>query len=135
MKKEYDFATVMTLLRDHGIMYVGCYYSGGGDSGDIDSVCHYGIEFKERFDSDDIDLDYGDEGDMEFEHPEKDGINDWLQTLFYRHLNTVEDWWNNDGGYGSFIMCTETGEFKNTNNTYRQETDTYNHTGKFQAED
>ena len=133
-KLELDFVTVMTLLRDHGIMYTGCFYQGGGDSGGTENYMFYGLDFKEKFDAKEIDLGWGEEGDMEFEHPQKKEILEFLDEMYMRQLNNVEDWWNNDGGHGTLMMDTETGKWVNINKTYRTETDTFNHSGQFQGE-
>lgn len=124
--KELDLAAVMTSLRDNGVHYVGCYYSGGGDSGAIENMTLYGHDFKQRFEDGDVEIDYGDHGDLEYELT--DDIENFFDELFtYEILNNIEDWWNNDGGYGSVMMCTKTGEYKNINNIYYTQTEAYTH--------
>jgi hypothetical protein len=133
MRNKKDLAVVMTLLRDNGAHYVGCYYSGAGDSGEIESIALYGPSFDKRFQMDDIELTYGEQGDVEYDLP--DDIHTYIEDIFYdQHLNSIEDWWNNDGGYGSIVMCTKTGYFKNYNHQYYQQTETYYHEGDITLE-
>jgi hypothetical protein len=137
MKKQennLDLVTVLTLLRDNGIYYCGCYYGGGGDSGEINTHIFNSEKFKETFDAGDIDADYGDEGDILFEHPKLKDIMLFLEGIYLSHLNNIEDWWNNEGGYGTLMLDTATGDFKNNNHCYKTETDDYSHTGVFQGE-
>jgi hypothetical protein len=131
--EELDLAVVMTLLRDNGVHYIGCYYSGGGDSGDIESIAIYGPDFKKQWEDEDIEVEWGDSGTVDYSLP--DDVDTFMNDLFYsEHLNNIEDWWNNDGGYGSMVMCTETGEFKNINNCYYMQTETFYHEGKVNVE-
>lgn len=136
MKSTYEFATVMTLLRDNGIMYVGCYYSGGGDDGAIDNLAFYDITKEEDFNNNEPNLDYGDQGNIEIDETViTTGICSYIETLFYDNcLNKIEDWYNNEGGYGTMLMCTKTGNFINENNCYRQEIDTYMNEGQIQVD-
>ena len=133
MRNKKDLAVVMTLLRDNGVHYVGCYYSGGGDSGEIESIALYGPSFDKKYEMDEIELDYGEEGDVDYKLPQD--IATYIEDVFYdQHLNTIEDWYNNEGGYGSIVMCTKTGYFKNYNNCYYQRTETYYHEGEITLE-
>ncbi len=131
MKYEIKLPAVMTLLRDNGVHYVGCYYQGAGDSGEIESIILFGPSFEEQYANDDIEINYDDETDVDYKLP-KD-IAEFIEDLFYsNHLNTIEDWYNNEGGYGSIVMCTKTGKFKNQNNQYYTDVSTFNHTGQIQ---
>lgn len=135
---KLDLLAINTLLRDNGVHYVGCYYSGGGDSGGIDTYIYEGHEFKDKYDSGDIQSEWGVGGSMVNELQTELGeekikhLENSLDDIFNKQLNNVEDWWNNEGGYGTMMMDTLTGEFKIINNTYYTETDTHNHKGKIE---
>ena len=112
-------------LRDNGVKYIACIYSGGGDDGSIDEkYC-----LNESFDDDyvnkeeDINKDYVMPGNLE------DDIN---EDIFYKVLNSIEDWWNNDGGYGILVIRLKDMNYYNINNCYYTQTDTYNHEGKIE---
>ena len=134
MKNEkLDLAVVMTLLRDNGVHYIGCHYSGSGDSGDIETIKSFGPDFTKKWKEGDIEIGWGEEGEVDYSLP--NDVDTFINDLFYsKHLNNIEDWWNNDGGYGSMIMCTGTGEFKNMNNCYYTQTETFYHEGKITVE-
>jgi len=120
-------APVVALLLDAGVKYIGCRYSGGGDDGGIEEVflCNEMpedmIETGEiEYDPDLIQVDLPDTGLYV-------NINSKAENLFYPVLNNIEDWWNNDGGYGSAVIDLNTMHMKVSNNCYRTETDCYSH--------
>lgn len=119
-------------LKDQGIKYVGCRYSGGGDSGAIDEII-----FANNL-GDDWDLDSGyipyEEGGVEPKMENIEGIKETLMDLFHEVTNNIEDWWNNEGGYGSVILDTNDGEFKISNNCFYQEEKNYQHCGKIDVD-
>ena len=55
----------------------------------------------------------------------------WREGL---ELNTIEDWWNNDGGYGSMLLNLETMEFKINNNVRYTDVEEYSHDGSVELE-
>jgi hypothetical protein len=132
---KLNLAVVNSILRDNDIHYVGAFYEGSGDSGGIEEELYFGSDFKTNFEEGNIDLDYGEEGDIVFKHPFKDEILEYLKSLFLSHLDNVEDWWNNEGGYGTIMMDTQTGKYKNVNHCYVTEVEHFKHDGKFLIED
>ena len=133
MKNTIELGAVMTLLRDNGVHYIGCYYSGAGDSGEIESIILFGPSFDECYANDNIQINFDELGDVDYDLP-KD-IAEFIENLFYtNHLNSIEDWYNNEGGYGSMAMCTKTGKFKNQNNQYHTDVITFNHEGQIQID-
>ena len=135
MDKELKMAAVIAELRDNGVEFVGCYYEGGGDSGAIDQYYFFDEEFSMKWD-DDFKLDYSDNGNMDTKLSEKLRLNveTKLEDLFYRELNTIEDWWNNDGGYGSMVLNLQTMEFKIDNNVRYTNTEVYIHDGSVEID-
>ena len=135
MDKELKMAAVIAELRDNGVEFVGCYYEGGGDSGAIDQYYFFDEEFSMRWD-DDFGLDYSDNGNMDTQLSEKlrRNVETKLEDLFYRELNTIEDWWNNDGGYGSMVLNLQTMEFKISNNVRYTNTEEYIHDGSVEID-
>ena len=135
MDKELKMAAVIAELRDNGVEFVGCYYEGGGDSGAIDQYYFFDEEFSMKWD-DDFKLDYSDNGNMDTKLSEKLRLNveTKLEDLFYRELNTIEDWWNNDGGYGSMVLNLQTMEFKIDNNLRYTNTEVYIHDGSVEID-
>ena len=44
-------------------------------------------------------------------------------------LNDLEDWWNNDGGYGVMIIKIPSGEYEIANTIYVTDTEEFEHDG------
>jgi len=135
MDKELNMAAVITELKDNGVEFVGCYYEGGGDSGAIEHYCFFNEEFNMRWD-DNNGVDYSEEGNMDSTVDEKLRLNveTKLEDLFYRQLNNIEDWWNNDGGSGSMVLNLATMEFKISNYVRYTSTEEYFHDGTVELE-
>lgn len=74
-----EIITILYKIKDSGHKEIKLEYSGGGDSGDIDSVA---------FDNINVDVIFSDEVEK---------IKDWVHSTI---LNQIGDWYNNDGGRG-----------------------------------
>jgi hypothetical protein len=113
-----NIAKAMMHLEDLGVKKVIVKYSGGGDSGQIDEILFSKTEDDDENDGEDI------------------GVNkevlEIIEAKAYRLLNPIEDWYNNDGGYGTVIIQVPTGEYNIENNIYITETETYEHDGKLE---
>ena len=55
--------------------------------------------------------------------------------MAYKHLNNIEDWWNNEGGYGALVIEIPSLKFRNMNIIEYRETETYNHEGFFETQE
>jgi hypothetical protein len=119
MGEENKLIGSLLKLADLGITAIRISYSGSGDDGSIDEV----LATKDNADDfDDIySLDFFEEIDSE----NRTVIADWCTEKL---LNDIEDWWNNDGGYGYLYIKIPSGEYKIENNI--QYIETYNHSGK-----
>jgi len=113
-------------LADLGVTGIKVMYSGGGDSGAIDNIIYTRAEVSLE------DLD-----DLEAYSENVLNLKD-LSTSFYsdiedfatsKLLDNIEDWWNNEGGYGTVLIAIPSGNYKINNNIYFTETETYNHNG------
>ena len=126
MENKLNLVGVMTYLGDLGFNRVQINYSGGGDSGAIDTTMY---------------LKPGDDEEQDYNLSEKqknnlnETVRSFIDDLANTKLNDIEDWWNNDGGFGVMIINIPSGEFTIKNNTYYQITETYDHVGKFNTED
>jgi hypothetical protein len=73
--------------------------------------------------------------DDNLEHYESEHFNfvltSELEDHIYGILNTIEDWWNNDGGYGTILIRLKDLKYKINNNVYYTQTELYNHEGGF----
>tara|TARA_Y100000389_G_scaffold199476_1_gene237924 strand:- start:276 stop:683 length:408 start_codon:yes stop_codon:yes gene_type:complete len=135
MDRQLNIAAIIAELKDNGVNFVGCYYEGGGDSGAIEYYTFFNEEFNMRWD-DNYALDYSENGNMDstIDQKLKHSVETQLEDLFYNELNTIEDWWNNDGGYGSMLLNLETMEFKINNNVRYTDVEEYSHDGSVELE-
>jgi hypothetical protein len=95
-------AEYLNALASYGITEVDVYFNGCGDSGQIDDItADEGIDLKGtnvREEHKHL-LDAG--GTFGYDH-ESESLYTLIEAFAYKMLNcTNEDWWNNDGGWGS----------------------------------
>jgi hypothetical protein len=106
---ELKMQTLLLGLTDLGITGINVYYAGGGDDGAIENICYSkepNIDFDEIMN---IDI-YGDSYNLETLNS---SIFSQLQDFAQSHiLDDIEDWWNNDGGYGYLCIKVPSGEYK-----------------------
>lgn len=124
---------ILLKLKDYGVKYVYCYYSGSGDSGAIDEYCFFGGDADIDFDIDNSCFTIAEESEhlsLDNESALWNLVNDKI----YSVLNNVEDWWNNDGGYGEVLLSVDTGEYIIDNNCYISNSENFMHVGKFESE-
>ncbi len=102
-----EWAAVMILLNDLDIDEITIEYSGGGDSGAIDTVYFSGsVNLKIT-----------------------ENLKRKIENSAYKILNEIEDWWNNDGGSGEMIITVPTGEYQIRNTIRLVNYNTYEHEG------
>lgn len=111
-------------LRDKGVEFIKVEYAGGGDSGAIESTFFYNKSVEKLMWEDDNLYHY------EFSHFNF-ALSALLEDYIYGILNTIEDWWNNDGGYGSILIRLKDLKYKINNNIYYTQTESYSHEGEF----
>jgi len=103
-------------LKDKGVKYVKVEYSGGGDSGDIDAI-YYNLENPDE--------------DLNTRHTL--GINmevhELIKNYSYYLTQDIEDWYNNDGGYGIIVIDVESANYTIENNIRYTNVESYDHEG------
>lgn len=129
---EIEMTGLMMHLADLGVTGILVIYSGGGDSGAIDDI----IYTTDKFDEDDeIAIDQIDSLDAYTPHAKylcnlDQTIHDDLNNfLIDKLLDEVEDWWNNEGGYGRVSILVPSGKYKINNSIYITHTEDYLHEG------
>lgn len=104
----------VVFLKDRGITKIIVTYEGSGDSGSIDNVLYYDKEDDEHYCTQ--------LGITESQH------ND-IQNLAYPMLDGIEDWYNNEGGYGGITIDLDEFTYDIENNIRITEIEKYNHNG------
>jgi len=120
---ENNIESILIGLVNAGIKKVRVYYEGGGDSGCIDSIKI----------TTDPDITFEDLEDWNVGTNLED-YNTGLHTLVYdfcseQLLDDIEDWWNNDGGWGTIHIDVENGTYLIQNNVRIVHEEEYTHEG------
>ena len=129
---EINMMGTLVKLADLGVTGIKVQYEGSGDSGAIENV----VYTTEKMDQD--------------EEAAFDDINDievWVQDVSHLQeldsglssdianfveeqlLNDIEDWWNNEGGYGSVCILIPSGKYKIYNDIRITQIESYFHEG------
>jgi len=124
---ENEMTGLLLKLADLGITGVKVHYDGGGDSGAIEWI---GYTKEPCTTPEDV----------------NDGIDDWdndtnlaqLDSSAYslienfaeeKLLTDIEDWWENEGGFGNLCICVPSGKYMVNNSIRITETENYTHEG------
>lgn len=124
---ENNMTGLLLKLADLGVTGIKIFYSGGGDSGAIDDIVY---TTKEIVDIEDINYleNFGDHVDY-LKYLES-ALNADIENFAEEQiLNEIEDWWNNDGGYGVMLIAVPSGNYKIDNTIYITNTEEYYHDG------
>ena len=124
---ENEMTGLLLKLADLGVTGIKIFYSGSGDSGDIDDVV-YTITKEASFD-DIMNLSNYGEGILYLADLNGELRDDLIDFANEKILNDLEDWWNNDGGYGVMIIKIPSGEYEITNTIYITDTEEFEHDG------
>lgn len=103
-KDKIIISNLLFALKDHGVDTIQISYSGGGDSGAIDE-----FKFLKRI------------GAKGYEKPNVPAVicskaKSILEDYVYDHLETVDNWYNDEGGYGTYTLDLNTLEYDIDNN-------------------
>ena len=124
---ENDMTGLLLQLADLGVTGIKVIYSGGGDSGAIDDIIYTTEEV--TFLEDLENLDQYSENVLNLRDLSTSLYSDIEDFATSQILDNVEDWWNNEGGYGTVLITIPSGNYTINNNIYFTETETYNHNG------
>lgn len=124
---ELELTSLLFKLADLGITGVKVHYDGGGDSGAIEAIGYTAIPCATPEDVDDV----VDVYDYNYTLSNLDDkmskeIEEFAENKL---LNDVEDWWNNEGGYGDLCICVPSGKYIINNHVRVTDTEDYFHDG------
>ena len=124
---EVELTSLLFKLADLGITGVKVHYDGGGDSGAIEAIGYTAIPCATPEDVDDV-VDVYDHGSClsDLDHKMYQEIEEFAESKL---LNDIEDWWNNEGGYGDLCICVPSGKYIINNHIRVTETEDYFHDG------
>lgn len=124
---ENELTLLLLKLADAGVTGIKVSYSGGGDSGAIDSICYTTKPCETPEDVED-NCDNGYSPDSNLSYIDSDAYKA-IEDFAYQRLDDVEDWWNNDGGFGTLSICIPSGKYIINNHVNVTDTEDYFHDG------
>jgi hypothetical protein len=124
---ENDMTGLLLQLADLGVTGIKIIYSGGGDSGAIDDIIYttQEVTFLEDLES----LDQYSEDILNLRDLSTSFYSDIEDFATSKLLDEIEDWWNNEGGYGTVLISIPSGNYKINNNIYISNTEEFTHHG------
>ena len=114
-------------LADLGVTGIKIIYSGGGDSGAIDDIIYTTEEV--TFLEDLENLDHYSENVLNLRDLSTSLYSDIEDFAHSKLFDNIEDWWNNEGGYGTILIAIPSGNYKINNSIYITETEDFIHNG------
>ena len=129
---ETMMTSLLIQLADLGVTGIQIYYEGSGDSGCIDEVLYTTDKLpedeEEAFDKI-RSLNSWEEGAKYLRNLDSGLSSDIESFSEEKILNDVEDWWNNEGGYGTMCILVPSGKYDVMNNVRITEIETFEHVG------
>ena len=123
---ELEMTGLLLKLADAGITGMGIYYEGSGDSGALDRIAYTNTPCET---AEDVEGAIGDiwaaQGVDGVDQEDQRKIEDFIYTL----LEDVEDWYNNEGGFGTIYIHVPSGQYSISNNIRIVEIETFAHEG------
>jgi len=129
-------------LSNENIRFINIYYEGGGDDGAIENITAFTLEDTlQIMNWETLPENYLSE--LDFPAWSTNGVADYIsidlndtdrkliEDIAYNYLNNIEDWYNNDGGYGFITVDIKTDDYYIDNNVYYTQEQSYKHTGSF----
>ena len=124
---ENEITTLLFKLGDLGVTGIKVHYDGGGDSGCIDAIGYTAIPCATPEDVDDV-VDVYDHG-YSLSDLDPEAYQEIEAFAESKLLNDVEDWWNNDGGFGDLCICVPSGKYIINNHVRITDTEDFFHDG------
>lgn len=122
---EQEVTSLLIKLADIGITGIMVRYDGAGDSGQIEEIqyCTEPVDDIEEI-----------EDKINYFSPKLDQLNSDLrqdiEDLVYKFLlEDIEDWYNNEGGYGEVSIMVPSGNYWINNNIRIIDYEHYTHEG------
>jgi hypothetical protein len=124
---ELELTSLLFRLADFGITGIKVKYDGGGDSGAIEWI---GYTKKPCETPEDVDNNIDDwEEDAKLLNIDHDLFMELETFAENKLLDDIEDWWNNEGGWGEVGICVPSGKYIINNHVRITETEDYFHDG------
>ena len=123
---ELELTSLLFQLADLGVTGIKVKYDGAGDSGAIEWMGYTKEPCETPEDVDDRVEDWADASNLSVFDL---GLYNQFESFAYDILNDIEDWWNNEGGWGDLCICVPSGKYIINNHVRITETEDYFHDG------
>ena len=123
---EEQLMEVLIQLADQGVTGIKVHYDGSGDSGAIEGIVYTD---KENAEFSDIDLVNAWDPNTNLAEINSSAYATIENFAHETILDDIEDWWNNDGGFGDLLIKVPSGEYLINNNVRVLEIEDYTHEG------
>lgn len=124
---ELEITGLLLKLADMGITGIKVHYDGGGDSGAIEHISYTKVPCETP---DDVE-EHAESWSPNYNLADVVESGDYtlIDDFAYKLLNEVEDWWNNEGGFGDMSICVPSGQYIIDNHVRYYSTEDYQHEG------
>jgi hypothetical protein len=124
---EIEMTGLLLKLADIGITGIKVHYDGGGDSGAIEDISYTTEPCETPDDVDEkVEIGWGSENNLADLDQEAYAA---IEKFAYKILDDIEDWWNNEGGFGDLSLCVPSGKYMIDNHVRYYSTEDYQHEG------
>jgi hypothetical protein len=130
--KEIDMIGTLVRLADLGVTGIKVQYEGSGDSGCIENVVYTAEKMNEDEEAAFDEINYIEVWGQDVQHLQEldSGLHSDIENFVEdKLLQDIEDWWNNDGGYGSVCILIPSGKYKIYNDIRITQVESYFHEG------
>ena len=130
--KEMDMIGTLVRLADLGVTGIKVTYEGSGDSGAIENIVYTAEKLRESEEDafEDLnDIDVWGKDVWELRDLDSGLHSDIENFVEDKLLQDIEDWWNNDGGYGTVCILIPSGKYNIVNDVRITQVETYYHEG------
>ena len=124
---ELELTSLLFQLADHGVTGIKVKYDGAGDSGAIEWVGYTNHPCETPEDV----CDYMEDWENEWQLSKLDqNAHDAIEQFAYdKLLDDIEDWYNNEGGWGDLCICVPSGKYIINNHVRVTSSEDYFHDG------
>jgi len=129
---EINMMGTLVKLADLGVTGIKVQYEGSGDSGAIENVVYTTEKMDEDEEAafDDInDIEVWGQDVSHLQELDSGLSSDIANFVEEQLLNDIEDWWNDEGGYGSVCILIPSGKYKIYNDIRITQIESYFHEG------
>jgi len=124
---ENDMTGLLLQLADLGVTGIKVIYSGGGDSGAVDEIIYTTEKVTSLEDLEN--LDQYSENVLNLRDLSTSFYSDIEDFATSKLLDNIEDWWNNEGGFGTVLITVPSGNYTINNFIYTTDTEEFTHHG------